>query len=74
MREVLKKLSMASVRGVHLIMAGDNIGAEVFYRKLGFDRFPLVLDEGKSGEYGKEGGNQNAWLVRELQAKDINIA
>lgn len=62
----LRKLSMTNINGVHLVMAGDNVGAEAFYRKLGFDRFPLALDDGQSGELGKERGNQNAWMVRKL--------
>jgi GNAT superfamily N-acetyltransferase len=66
MSEFLGKLRRSNVRGVHLIMAGDNIGAEAFYRKQEFDRFPLVLDGGESGEFGREGGNQNVWLVREM--------
>ena len=57
---------MTNINGVHLVMAGDNVGAEAFYRKLGFDRFPLALDDGQSGELGKERGNQNAWMVRKL--------
>ena len=66
MNKFLEKLKTTNVYGVHLIMAGDNIGAEVFYRKLGFSRFPVVLDDGKSGELGKEAENHNSWLVREV--------
>ena len=65
MSEYLGKLRLANIKGVHLVMAGDNVGAEKFYRKLGYDRFPMVLDDGKSGELGREGGNRNVWLVRE---------
>lgn len=66
MHELLEKLKTVNVKGVHLVMAGDNVGAGAFYRKLGFGRFPVVLDGGKSGELGKEAGNGDTWLVREV--------
>jgi GNAT superfamily N-acetyltransferase len=66
MREYLRKLRDENIKGVHLVMAGDNFGAETFYRKLGFGRFPMILDGGESGELGRERGNRNVWLVREL--------
>lgn len=42
-------------KGVHLGMLAANEGAEKFYRRLGFGRFPHILDEGKSGEKGRDG-------------------
>lgn len=62
----LGKLNMANVKGVHLIIAGDNLGAEAIYQKVGFGRFPVVLDNGESAEFGKESANKTAWLVRNV--------
>jgi GNAT superfamily N-acetyltransferase len=64
--KLLGKLREENISGLHLIMAGDNVGAEAFYEKVGFTRFPTVLDGGKSGELGKEAASENAWLVREV--------
>jgi GNAT superfamily N-acetyltransferase len=50
-------------KGVHLIMAGDNINAQGFYMHLGFERYKAVLDDGKSGELGRH-SNGNLWLTK----------
>lgn len=64
MGRFVEKIKSSNIRGVHLIMAGDNVGAEAFYGRVGFTRFPAVLDNGESGELGREAGSQNVWLVR----------
>lgn len=51
--------------GVHLIMAGDNFAAGKFYEAMGFQRFPEVLDDGKSGELGRTTDN-SVWYVKKL--------
>lgn len=51
--------------GVHLTMAGDNVEAGKFYTRVGFKRFPQVLDGGMSGEEGRD-KNGNIWQVRLL--------
>ena len=55
----------AGGKGVHLIMAGDNVDAEKFYGRVGFSRFPEILDGGSSGEEGRD-VNRSVWLVRAL--------
>ena len=52
------------IKGVHLLMVASNDGAGKFYNRLGFERFPYVLDGGCSGEQGR---NQNTiWFVKSL--------
>lgn len=43
-------------RGVHLGMARHNVGARVFYERIGFGVCEQVLDGGESGEMGVNGG------------------
>lgn len=51
-------------QGIHLGMVASNDDAGRFYARLGFSRFPFVLDDGASGEPGR---NQNTiWLVKAL--------
>lgn len=50
--------------GLHLIMAASNHDAGVFYPKVGFDRFPQVLDDGESGEEGRD--SNTIWFVKSL--------
>lgn len=51
-------------KGVHLLMAASNVDAGKFYGRTGFTRFPCVLDNGVSGE---EGRDQNTiWFVKSL--------
>jgi GNAT superfamily N-acetyltransferase len=51
-------------KGVHLGMAAANDEAGKFYARLGFTRFPVVLDNGVSGEQVR---TQNTiWLVKSL--------
>lgn len=52
-------------KGVHLIMDGQNFGAEKFYLKLGFGRFDVVLDNGASREKGRH-SDGTVWMVRGL--------
>ena len=61
-----EKLRQAGGKGVHLIMAGDNVDAERFYGRVGFGRFPEVLDGGSSGEEGRD-VNKSMWLIKVLQ-------
>lgn len=52
-----EKMKREGAQGVHLGMVATNEGAGQFYTRLGFSRFPHVLDDGKSGELGRlEGG------------------
>ena len=63
--ELCLNLQQHQVSGVHLIMAGANVDAGKFYARVGFRRFDLVLDDGKSGEVGRD-KNDGIWLVRRL--------
>ena len=65
MEAFCEKLRHDEVGGVHLIMAGDNVEAEKFYGKVGFRRFPMILDGGASKEQGRH-SNTSIWLVRKL--------
>lgn len=59
-----QRASDKGVRGVHLGMVASNDGAGHFYCRMGFRRFPRVLDSGTSGEQGR---NQSTiWFVRDL--------
>ena len=51
-------------KGVHLGMAASNEDAAKFYARMGFSRFPVVLDNDASGEEGREGNT--IWLVKAL--------
>ncbi|KAK5205835.1 hypothetical protein LTR41_008517 [Exophiala xenobiotica] len=51
-------------KGVHLGMAAANDEAGKFYARLGFTRFPVVLDDGVSGEQGR--AHNTIWLVKPL--------
>ena len=61
----MTELRKRKVKGVHLIMAGDNVAAGKFYKAVGFDRFPEVLDERASNEQGRTKDN-SIWLVKSL--------
>ena len=65
MEALVTKLRGQSVRGVHLVMAGDNVAAGKFYEAVGFERFGEVVDGGKSGEQGRDEGG-GVWYVRKL--------
>lgn len=52
----LNHVQQQGCKGVHLGMVATNDGAERFYRRVGFGRFPHVLDGGVSGEEGRSGG------------------
>lgn len=51
-------------KGVHLLMAAANENAGKFYARVGFSRFPAVLDNGASGEEGHDGNT--IWQVKSL--------
>lgn len=53
MTTLLKVLAERGCRGVHLGMEAGNTGALKFYKSLGFERFPVALDGGASGETGR---------------------
>jgi hypothetical protein len=48
--------------GVHATVAAGNVEVEGFFKALGFERYPGVLDGGDSGEEGRTGG-PNAMLL-----------
>lgn len=50
--------------GLHLIMAASNQEAGIFYPKVGFHRFPQVLDGGESGKQGRD--SDTVWFVKTL--------
>ena len=52
MTTFLGRLRDQGVKGVHLNMAKYNVRAGLFYQKMGFQRLPVVLDGGESGEEG----------------------
>jgi len=49
------RLRRDGAKGIHLVMATENLNG-MFYERLGFVRFPFVLDDGKSGEKGRQPG------------------
>lgn len=51
----LSKMRESGVSGVHLGMVRTNDGARRFYERLGFQLCGEVLDDGKSGEVGRDG-------------------
>jgi GNAT superfamily N-acetyltransferase len=59
-----EKLRRDGARGVHLVMAVENRNG-VFYERMGFGRFPFVLDGRVSGEEGRHPGG--IWLVKNLE-------
>ncbi|KAK6362357.1 hypothetical protein TWF730_006051 [Orbilia blumenaviensis] len=59
------RLRVAGIGGLHLVMEGRNVDAERFYKAIGYSRFDEVVDEGKSGELGKD-VNGNLWMVKKL--------
>ena len=65
MNRFCEKVRQAGSNGVHLIMAGDNVGAERFYGRVGFRRFAAILDGGSSGEEGRD-VHRSLWLVKGL--------
>jgi len=51
-------------RGIHLLMAAGNQEGKFFYPKVGFRRFPQILDNGESGEEGRD--KSTIWFVKPL--------
>ncbi|KIV82103.1 hypothetical protein PV11_04234 [Exophiala sideris] len=49
-------------KGVHLLMAASNEEAGKFYTRIGFSRFPCKVDNGSSGEDGRD--QNTIWLVK----------
>lgn len=62
---ILDIAKQSQTRGIHLIMAASNEEAKVFYPKVGFIRFPQVLDNGESGEEGRD--KTTIWFVKSLE-------
>eukprot|EP01121_Diplochlamys_sp_Union-15-3_P005520 TRINITY_DN15861_c0_g1_i1.p1 TRINITY_DN15861_c0_g1~~TRINITY_DN15861_c0_g1_i1.p1 ORF type:complete len:227 (-),score=-10.15 TRINITY_DN15861_c0_g1_i1:410-1090(-) len=54
-------------KGIHLGMVASNDDAGKFYARLGFSRFPFVLDDGVSGEQGRD--RNTIWLVKALESQ-----
>lgn len=50
--------------GIHLLMVASNNEAGKFYQRVGFTRFPGVLDNGASGEQGRD--HAAIWWVKNL--------
>lgn len=67
-RQLMDQFSQAAkqkgARGMHLLMAASNEDANRFYPKVGFVRFPHVLDGGASGEQGRD--KTTIWYVKDL--------
>lgn len=55
METFLEQMRQHNAKGIHLGMVSSNEGAERFYRRMGFGRFPRVIDDGASGEQGTNG-------------------
>jgi ribosomal protein S18 acetylase RimI-like enzyme len=53
MEAFLAQMRRQESSGIHLGMVSSNEGAEKFYRRMGFGRFPKVIDDGASGEQGR---------------------
>jgi GNAT superfamily N-acetyltransferase len=56
MEVMVGELVREGCRGMHLTVHAGNRGAEEFFKALGFERYPGVLDGGDSGEEGRTGG------------------
>jgi len=63
---MLRALKAEGARGVQLGMEAGNGGAEKFYKAMGFERFPGVLDGGVSGEMGRV-DDRVLYLVKTLE-------
>jgi GNAT superfamily N-acetyltransferase len=59
-----ERLKRDGARGVHLVMGAENKNG-MFYERMGFGRWPVVLDGGWSGEVGRHEGG--IWLVKKLE-------
>lgn len=68
MAELMKKLDADRVCGIHLMKAGENKGAEIFYGRVGFERYPVVMDGGESGEIGRKAGGGVCMVQKSSQA------
>lgn len=62
---MLSALRGEGAKGVHLGMEAGNGGAEKFYKAMGFERFPGVLDGGVSGEVGRV-DDRVIYMVKDL--------
>ncbi len=60
----LEKLKSLEANGVHLGMVTANEVAPQFYKQLGFEPCPMVMDGGESGKEGVEGNATT--LVKKL--------
>ncbi|KAK6417372.1 hypothetical protein LTR95_017348 [Oleoguttula sp. CCFEE 5521] len=64
---LLEALRAEGCKGVHLGMEAGSLGALKFYTKLGFSRYPEVLNGGVSGETGRTGGEGPVlYLVKDI--------
>lgn len=64
----LRTLTEQNVPGVHLGMGGSNTGARRFYERWGFELCSEVLDDGASGETGRQG--DAVYLVKDLRGDE----
>lgn len=60
----LNNLHQQGCKGIHLGMLATNEGAERFYYRVGFGRFPQIMDGGTSGEQGTDG--RVVYMVKSL--------
>lgn len=56
MEAFLGMLVEMKCQGVHAAVAAGNVEVEGFFKALGFERYPGVMDGGDSGEEGRTGG------------------
>ncbi|KAL7916915.1 hypothetical protein GGI35DRAFT_474167 [Trichoderma velutinum] len=71
MDRFLAKLHAERIKGVHLVLAADNINADKFYQKTGFKNYlPAENDNEQDGEASLD-GEQTPWVIR---VKDTDLA
>lgn len=52
---LFEKVKSEGAKGIHLDMVRSNELAAKFYESIGFERAPIVMDGGRSGEVGYDG-------------------
>lgn len=65
MEALWAKLKDDGIPGVHLIMWSKNYEAKKFYLRIGFKPWPVVMDNGKSGEVGYD-DHDCIWLCKKF--------
>lgn len=71
MHRFLEKLNAERTKGVHLVLAADNINADKFYQKTGFKEYLQGgIDDEQTGEASLD-GEQTSWIIR---VKDLDLA